>query len=91
MNNHTASLEITVNVHESVFSLKFLFLTSIKHLIKYHIYVKFPRIFAHNVQCVLNIGLWPSDHYFRRVCLSVCLFVCAEFFSAVFDPVSIKL
>jgi len=29
----------------------------------------------------------PSDHYFR----SVCLFVCAEFFSAVFDPISIKL
>jgi len=25
------------------------------------------------------------------VCLSVCLFVCAEFFLAVFDPISIKL
>jgi len=25
------------------------------------------------------------------VSLSVCLFVCAEFFSAVFDPISIKL
>jgi len=25
------------------------------------------------------------------VCLCVCLFVCAEFFSAVFDPISIKL
>jgi len=25
------------------------------------------------------------------VCFSVCLFVCAEFFSAVFDPISIKL
>jgi len=25
------------------------------------------------------------------VCLSACLFVCAEFFSAVFDPISIKL
>jgi len=25
------------------------------------------------------------------VCLSVCLFACAEFFSAVFDPISIKL
>jgi len=33
----------------------------------------------------------PSDHYFRGVCLSVCLFVCAEFFSAVFDPIWIKL
>jgi len=34
-----------------------------------------------------EIGSRPSDHYFR----SVCLFVCAEFFSAVFDPISIKL
>ena len=25
------------------------------------------------------------------VCLSLCLFVCAEFFSAVFDAISIKL
>ena len=30
-------------------------------------------------------GSRPSDHYFR----SVCLFVCAESFSAVFDPISI--
>ena len=37
------------------------------------------------------IGSRPSDHYFRSVCLSVCLFVCAEFFSAVFDPIWIKL
>jgi len=37
------------------------------------------------------IGSRPSDHYFRSVCMSVCLFVCAEFFSAVFDPISIKL
>ena len=37
------------------------------------------------------IGSRPSDHYFRSVCLSVCLFVCAEFFSAVFDPISIDL
>jgi len=36
------------------------------------------------------IGSRPSDHYFRSVCLSVCLFVCAEFFSAVFDPVWIN-
>jgi len=34
------------------------------------------------------IGSRPSDHYFRKVCL---LFVCAEFFSAVLDPISIKL
>ena len=34
-----------------------------------------------------NIGSRPSDYYF----CSVCLFVCAEFFSAVYDPISIKL
>ena len=51
MNNHTASLEITVNVHESVLSRKLVFWTSNwKHVIKYDLYVKFPRIFAHNVQ-----------------------------------------
>jgi len=38
-----------------------------------------------------RVGSRPSDHCFRSVCLSVCLFVCAEFFSAVFDPISIKL
>jgi len=27
-------------------------------------------------------GSRPSDHYFRSVCLFVCLFVCPEFFSA---------
>jgi len=37
-----------------------------------------------------KIGSRPSDHYFRSVLL-VCLFVCGEFFSAVFDPISIKL
>jgi len=40
----------------------------------------------------LGIGSRPSDHYFRSsVGLSVCLFVCAEFFSAVFDLISVKL
>jgi len=39
------------------------------------------------VLLVVVIGSRPSDHYFR----SVCLFVCAEFFSAVFDPISIKV
>ena len=37
------------------------------------------------------VGSRPSDHYFRSVCWFVCLFVCAGFFSAVFDPISIKL
>jgi len=50
MNNHTASLEITVNVHESVLSRKLVFWTSNwKHVIKYDLYVKFPRIFAYTV------------------------------------------
>jgi len=40
---------------------------------------------------VIIIGSRPSDHYFRSVCWFVCLFVCAEFLSAVFDPISIKL
>jgi len=43
-----------------------------------------------------RVGSRPSDHHFRSsVCwfvgLFVCLFVCAEFFSAVFDPISIKV
>ena len=52
MNNHTASLEITVNVQESVLSRK-LFLCFglvIENIIKYDLYVKFSRIFAHSVQ-----------------------------------------
>jgi len=50
MNSHTASLEITVNVHESVLSRKLVFWTSNwKHVIKYDLYVEFSRIFAHNV------------------------------------------
>jgi len=40
---------------------------------------------------LLFVDSRPSDHYFRSVCWFVCLFVCAEFFSAVFDPISIKL
>jgi len=43
------------------------------------------------------VGSRPSDHYFHSVCwfvchcLFVCLLVCAEFFSAGFNPISIKL
>ena len=40
-------------------------------------------------------GSGPCDNHFRSVCwfvcLSVCLLVYAEFFSAAFDPISIKL
>jgi len=40
----------------------------------------------------VGIGSRPSDHNFRSVCLSVCQFLCEdEFFSAVFEPISIKL
>jgi len=51
-------------------------------------------LFDRKLKC---IGSRPSDHYFCSVCwfvyvcLFFCLFVCAEFFSAVFDPISIKL
>jgi len=38
-----------------------------------------------------TVGSRLSDHYFRSVCLFVCLSGCAEFFSAVFHPISIKL
>jgi len=45
MNNHIDSLELTVNVHESVLSRKLVFWTSNwKHVIKCNLYVKFPRI-----------------------------------------------
>jgi len=43
---------------------------------------------------VVVFGSRPSDHYFRSVCWFVCLFclfVCAEFFSAVFDLILMKL
>jgi len=50
MNDHTASLEITVNVHESVLSQKLAFWTSNwKHVIKCDLRVKFPRLFC--TQC----------------------------------------
>jgi len=35
--------------------------------------------------CTCDFGSRPSDHYFRSVCWFVCLFVCAEFFSAVWS------
>jgi len=54
-NNHTASLEITVNIHESVLSWKLVFWTSnSKHVIKYDLYVEFSRIFAPMYTYVLN-------------------------------------
>jgi len=51
--------------------------------------------------CLLHVQVWYTIHqlvhgqvtiiFTVSVGLSVCLFVCAEFFSAVFDPISIKL
>ena len=42
--------------------------------------------------CRLNV-MWFLVHGQVTIIfvVSVCLFVCAEFFSAVFDPISIKL
>jgi len=46
-----------VNVHESVLSRKLVFWRSnCKHVIKYDLYVKFPRTFAHNVQISAKFG-----------------------------------
>jgi len=69
MNNHTASLEITVNVHESVLSRKLVFrMSNWKRVINYDLCVKFSRIFAHNVQmcakfCCKNVN--DVCHIFR--------------------------
>jgi len=40
------------------------------------------------IQCVVGLVHGQVTSIFV---VSVCLFVCAEFFSAVFDPISIKL
>jgi len=42
-------------------------------------------------RCGHYIGSWPSNDYFHSVCWFVCLSVCAEFISAVFYPILIKL
>ena len=49
-------------------------------------WLRFVHLFLYH-EFTFSIGSRPSDHYFHSVCLSVC----AEFFSAVFDPISIKL
>jgi len=40
---------------------------------------------------MLNISLLVQGQVTIIFVVSVCLFVCAEFFSAVFNPISIKL
>ena len=55
MNNHTASLEITVNVHESVLSRKLMFWTSTwKHVIKYDFTLNFHEFLHTMYKYVLN-------------------------------------
>ena len=49
MNDHTASLEITERV-VCVVTETCVFDVQLKKLIRYDLYVKFPRIFAHNVR-----------------------------------------
>jgi len=93
MNDHIASIEITVNLHESVLSRKLVFWTSNrKHVIKYDLYVKFSRIFAHNVQmcakfCCKNFSdvcqvFRMLNHYsFRRGAFfswTRCILTCAK-------------
>jgi len=51
---------------------------------------------SHFVMCILRLLVHRQVTiiFVVSVCLCVCLFVplvCAEFFSAVFDPISIKL
>jgi len=50
VNNRTASLEITVNMHEFSVFMETCFGRVIENVIKYDLCVKFPQIFAHNVQ-----------------------------------------
>jgi len=55
MSNHRASLEITVNLHESVLSRKLVSWTSNwKYIIKYDLYVKFPEFLHTMYKYVLN-------------------------------------
>ena len=49
-----------------------------------------PRVLPVRVAVILVHGQ-VTIIFVVSVCLFVCLFVCAEFFSTVFDPISIKL
>jgi len=51
-----------------------------------------PQKILTQVQLIITLKTkYNTNTNLRSVYLSVCLFVCAEFFSAVFDPISIKL
>jgi len=74
MNNLTASLEITVNVHESVLSWKLVFWrNNWKHVIKYDLYVEFPQIFVHYVQicakfcCKISVMFTTDFEYYAII------------------------
>jgi len=62
-----------VNVHESVLSRKLVFWTSnCKHVIKYDLYIEFPRIFAHNVllNSVVKISMMSTGCPLVMHCLT---------------------
>ena len=61
----------------------------ITSVIQLTVAVTLQNIMCHGLDQYNNIGSRPSDHYLRTVCLFRCLFV--QFFSAVFDLISIKL
>jgi len=70
MNNHTASLEITVNWHESVLSRKLVFWTSNwKHVIKYNVYGKLNvheflhTMYKYVLNSVVKIWLMFAQHF----------------------------
>jgi len=64
MNNHTASLEITVNVHEFMLSRKLVFWTSNgKHVMKYDLYVKCPRIFPYVLNSAVKISMIFAKYF----------------------------
>ena len=55
---------------------------SYAHWLSYIFFTIGHGLFVHGQVTIIFVGF---------VCLSVCLFVCAEFFSAVFGPILIKL
>ena len=62
-----------------------------EQIVAFEDYVRFVVVSCRIVEDDEIIGSRPSDYWFHSVCWFVCLFVCVEFFSAVFDPISIKL
>jgi len=57
----------------------------------YEYQLKRPKIFQTLIATDFLVHGQVTIIFIVSVGLSVCLFVCAEFFSAVFDPISIKL